>query len=226
MSEAIREVLDGLDDGPPLGVRRFDRGAALSARIVVLPSAFNPPTKAHLALLDLARQVTGAARTAALLTTRNVDKGLHGAPLEHRVGMLLAAGEWRGLAVLTTNAARFVDQGRALTAAFPGVEVDFVAGYDTLVRIFDTRYYTNMASELASFFAAHRLVATNRGADELAAARAVLDRLEARAFADRVLLAELDPDSAAMSSTDARSGRQDMLPAGVADYIAQHRLYT
>ena len=227
---AIVNALHELEATPTPAVRRFDAGAQPSAGFVVLPSAFNPPTLAHLALLALGAEATGT-QPAAMLTTKNVAKGIHGASLPHRVGMLLAAHETHtDLAVLVANAARFVDQAVALRLSFPRAQVDFVAGYDTLVRIFDPGYYTDMESELEAFFAAHRLVVTNRGdvtMDEV-------DRLVAsdpvRPFAARILVCELDARMAAMSSTGARDAapgdaHDDHVPEPVARYIRTHRLY-
>src|SRR5690606_5095638 len=141
---------------------------------------------------------------------RNVDKGLYGAALPHRVGMLLAMGsEQESLAVLASNAARFIDQARALRTAHPGAAFDFIAGHDTLVRIFEPRYYDGastgaMLAALDPFFAEHRLIVTNRagaGPDDV---RAFLDQPGPREFASRVVVRELDPEPAAVSSTRAR----------------------
>jgi len=210
---------------------RFDDGPALPQRVAVLPSAYNPPTLAHLRLLAVASALPGVGGVAALLTTQNVDKDLTGAGLAHRVGMLLAAREDRpGLAVLTTNAARFVDQAAGLRNAFPGVRFDFVAGYDTLVRIFEPRYYRDMHAELTGLFASHSLVVTNRGDASLEAVHAFLERAHVRPYAGSIVTAELDDEAAALSSTQARShaalGRHpESVPPAVAAYIREHRLY-
>ena len=227
---ALLAELDELTGAGNLGARRFDADVPLEGRVVVLPSAFNPPTLAHARLLDLAAAAVGAKQKAALLTTRNVDKGLHGASLDHRIGMLLElARRTHDLAVLTTNAARFVDQALALTKAFPSAQFDFVAGHDTLVRIFDARYYNDMPAELAPFFARHRLIVANRGEAGIADVAAfVADR--AHAFRSQILIAELEPKAASISSTDARSlvasgARPSGLAEPVRSYITRHELY-
>ena len=222
-------ALERLDAQSAPSAMRFDAGGVLAGRVAALPSAFNPPTVAHLRLLTLGADNDGAP--AALLTTRNVAKGLYGAPLAHRVGMLLAAREaLPGLAVLVTNAARFVDQASALRGAFPGARFDFVAGHDTLVRIFDPIYYTAMEAELEPFFHHHRLIVTNRGNDQLDAVAAYLDVPAVRPFAHRVVIRELNVREASMSSTIARTAiaadqSHPAIPPGVASYIRAHRLY-
>ena len=82
-----------LHESPGFSATRFDRGPVFAGRVAVLPSAYNPPTRAHLGLLELARTVEDVSVVAAMLTTNNVDKSLFGAPLSHRVGMLLALHE-------------------------------------------------------------------------------------------------------------------------------------
>ncbi len=222
----ISRRLAQLDASPAPAVQRFDGGAAFAGRVAVLPSAFNPPTVAHFALLEAARPPGGAC--AAMLSTKNVAKGVHGASLPQRVEMLLASGE--DVAVLAVNAARLADQGDALRAAFPGVEFDFVVGYDTLVRLFDPRYYGSMDDELAEFFSHHRVVAVNRGDDTIDAVLAFLCDDPAQRFAKRVVAVEVHEEHATVSSTDAReaAGRgepHETVAPGVAAYIRANGLY-
>jgi hypothetical protein len=182
-------------------------------------------------LLEVASETEGIAATAALLTTNNVDKSLFGAPLPHRVGMLLAAHERNdGLAVLGTNAARLVDQGEALGIEFPGVLFDFVVGFDTLIRVFDAKYYEDMPRTLERFFERHRLIATNRAQATIEAVQDYLREPLVRDFEGRIVVRELDADHARLSSTQARSAHavgQDSgaLTPEVAGYIRKHRLY-
>jgi hypothetical protein len=153
----------------------------------------------------LAAREPGIDLVAALLTTRNVDKGMGGATLAQRVEMLLALAVTQALAVLATNQARLADQSVALTQSFPGLEFDFVVGYDTLLRLFDERYYTDMAAELMPFFERHRLIATNRShhaVDEVA--RFVRDHPVAQRHAARILVRALDDEPASYSSSASR----------------------
>jgi nicotinamide-nucleotide adenylyltransferase len=145
--------------------------------------------------------------------------------------MLLAAAQGTsGLAVLATNAARFADQAEALREAYPGIGFDFVAGFDTLVRIFDPRYYDDMESTLAAFFAQHRLIVTNRGEATLAAVRDFAADARIEQYREQILVHELDQHPASLSSTQAResAGRGEAPPAvepAVARYIREHGLY-
>ncbi len=199
--------------------------------MAVLPAAFNPPTLAHAHLLALAAGEPGIDLAAVLLTTRNVDKDLHGATLAQRVEMLLALAAAQPLAVLAANQARLADQSLALTTCFPGVEFDFVVGYDTLVRLFDERYYADMTAELAPFFARHRLIATNRSHHTIDELRLFVESHPlAQACATRILIRQLDDEPASYSSTAARNHAASgddlpQVPPPVARYIQTHRLY-
>jgi nicotinic acid mononucleotide adenylyltransferase len=241
----IAKSLSALDSTAGFGVVQFDddvavepidRMARRTGRVAVLPSAYNPPTLAHRHLLDSAARVDGVSASAALLSTRNVDKGVFGASLGDRIGMLLA--EHSGppqFAVLATNAARLADQGEALLQHFPGLAFDFVVGYDTLIRLFDARYYTDMPAELAAFFAHHRVIAANRAEATVVQVEEFVVR-EATAFAHRIVVHEIPPGPASLSSTHARSLSQaweaaadeivtQVVSPAVADYISEHGLY-
>ncbi|MEO8538624.1 MAG: hypothetical protein ABI577_02710 [bacterium] len=229
MSEVARqlEMLDAVSE--PAAVR-FDTGRDLSGSVAVLPSAYNPPTVAHHHLLERAVQSFHLNGAMALLTTRNVDKDLHGASLQDRVGMLLALAEsWSELVIVASNQARIVDQALALTSTFPGVQFDFVVGFDTLERLFAPRYYSDMVNELRPFFARHRVLAANRGAVEtLGVQEWVL--ANAKTFATRIEFLEIEEAPAAMSSTHVRRSiaagiEHDHLMEPVERYIREHGLY-
>jgi hypothetical protein len=139
--------------------------------------------------------------------------------------LLELAAQQSQMAVLGSNAARLVDQGEALGIAFPGVDFDFVAGFDTLVRVFDPKYYEDMDQALERFFARHRLIATNRAQATAAAVRDFLDEPGVRPYHERIIVRELDLFHASLSSTNARDGHAEALHDEVAAYIARHGLY-
>lgn len=230
MSRAFAAELERLDQEPHPRAIRFDRRGAFSGAAAVLPSAFNPPTLAHEHLLQRALDAFGLTHAVALLTTRNVDKGVHGASLADRIGMLLALSEeWPELSVAASNQARIIDQAQALTTAFPGTEFDFIVGFDTLERLFARRYYSDMESELAPFFTRHRVLAANRGEVEAHHVGQWV-RENADAFAGRIELLEIDEFPASLSSTRVRDALAEgadalHLPPAVARYVSEHRLY-
>lgn len=231
MNGEISRILEQLDADARHRVHRFDPGSDFARRIAILPSAFNPPTRAHQRLLEVAREVEGIGGSAALLSTRNVDKGVFGAGLPDRVGMLLALHRRRpDLAVLASNAARIMDQAATLRGQHPGIGFDFVVGFDTLVRVFDPHYYEDMAGELGPFFREHRLIATNRAEWTLEDVAAFLERPAVRDFAERIVVQPLEADAAELSSTEERAAlghgkRPKALPPEVEAYVRERRLY-
>lgn len=109
--------------------------------LVILDSSFNPPTRAHLAML-----ATNLPKLM-LIATSNVDKKVSG--IDQRLSLMDAV---RGdcMVGITTHA-RFVDKASALQLEFPNTRLLFLMGKDTLSRFFDLKYYKN-ESELDDFF--------------------------------------------------------------------------
>ncbi len=227
---ALADRLAELDSRPAPSVLRFDPGRQFRGRLAFLPSAYNPPTLAHLHLLEAALGVDGVEHIAAMLTTRNVAKDVFGASLPDRVAMLLALHQERTeLAVLAANAARIVDQAAALSSAFQGVEIDAIVGFDTLERLFDPRYYGDMEGELAPFFERHRVIATNRGTHAVRDVEAWV-RAHAGPFAGRIIIREIAAYPATLSSTLVRErvavGSEDLpVTPSVRRYILERGLY-
>jgi nicotinic acid mononucleotide adenylyltransferase len=172
----------------------------------------------------------GAGACVALLTTKNVDKALHGASLAHRVGMLLALREEAPqIAVVASNQARIIDQAEALTRSFGFQQLTFVVGFDTLERLFASRYYADMERELEPFFEHHRVLAANRATTS---APEVVTWIGTNAgpFTQRIQVLEIDDYPASLSSTEVRralaaTDDHPALSPAVRRYILEHRLY-
>ncbi|KAI5837589.1 hypothetical protein DFP73DRAFT_567684 [Morchella snyderi] len=152
-----------------------------ASQLFVLDSSFNPPTRAHFRIALSAFSDRDAATPAAaaekrlllLLATNNADKAPNPAPFDDRLAMMTilsseisaAAASSRGTGapppaavdVALTKHARFLDKAHALRTHYPGArELVFLTGFDTLVRIFDPRYYPEAGGHrldaLAAFF--------------------------------------------------------------------------
>ena len=153
--------------GPPRAAF-LRRGASRLTRpggnLVVMDASFNPMTVAHEAMLNRASDACRAGEALLLLSHANVDKSVYGATLAQRLAMLDHYAESsRNLSVAGCSHARFVDKAHALGPLYPKSTVlYFVVGYDTLLRLFDPRYYSNFRDELSAFFAGARVVAANR----------------------------------------------------------------
>jgi nicotinate (nicotinamide) nucleotide adenylyltransferase len=119
----------------------------VTKRIGVLAGAFNPVTRAHLALAEAAGKVVD--EVICVVPRTYPHKHFHGAGLEDRVSMLkLAGGKYR---VETAAGGLFVDIARELQE--PDSEISFICGRDAAERVIEWDYGERGAIEkiLAEF---------------------------------------------------------------------------
>ena len=157
-----------------------------ATHLYVLDSSFNPPTRAHLRMLSSAlraRRDTQRSRVLLLLATQNADKAPKPASFEQRLEMMETLAQdlidesdasHRHLAVDVgvTKLPYFVDKSNAIlespdyengNSEEPPSQIHLV-GYDTLVRILDTKYYPpdHTLEPLQGLFFRHGLRVTLR----------------------------------------------------------------
>ena len=187
-SQAI-ESLRTLPRAPP------KHSSSSPKTVYVLDSSFNPPTRAHLRLCTSAllhdKSKAVPKRLLLLLATQNADKASKPAPFEHRLAMMTifaeemvkemaADGRCEGLVVDVgvTKKARFVDKARIIegcddyfciddTGGKTPAEQIHLMGFDTLVRLLDTKYYPpdHTLAPLEGLFEKHRVRVTRRTGD-------------------------------------------------------------
>ncbi|KAM5434155.1 putative nicotinamide-nucleotide adenylyltransferase [Microsporum canis] len=258
-----------LDIVPPDGVLNVQPGS-----LYVLDSSFNPPTIAHTQMVTTAIKAANAngsppSRVLLLLAIQNADKLPKPALFEHRLAMMRLAAEdiQQSLSqeatrdeggnicnfvidIGVTKHPYFMDKAVAITgdgSVYPKeIEQVHLTGYDTLVRIFEPKYYADgNLGVLDPFFSLHRLRVTLRtGADwgdrseqmsflaDLA--RGDMEKLGARrGWASRIEFVESNAiDRAPMSSTAARNAAKDdfnllfkLVTPRVYEYIRNQQLY-
>jgi len=105
-------------------------------RIGVLAGAFNPVTRAHLALVDAALQVVD--EVVCVVPRVYPHKELHGADLETRVEMLRRAGNRHR--VMVCDQGLFADIARELRPQNPDAELYFMCGRDAAERVIHWDY--------------------------------------------------------------------------------------
>jgi nicotinamide-nucleotide adenylyltransferase len=155
-------------------------------RLFVLDASFNPPTRAHheIAYSALSRQREKGyfTRLLLLLATTNADKADKPAALEDRlVMMILYADEllfdlqekesFPSVDVCLVKEPLFHNKAAAIAASdiYSGrAEQVHLVGYDTLIRIFDTKYYPpdHSLRVLQPFLSKHCLRVTYRTDDK------------------------------------------------------------
>ncbi len=119
------------------------------ANAIMLSGSFRPLHRAHRTLLNIGVHVSGKNLTPCFeLSVKNVEKpDIVVAELQERVAQFTLAGD----TVVITQAATFLEKARLM----PGTT--FVIGYDTAIRLFDDRFYTDSHAESPSISAMSEL---------------------------------------------------------------------
>jgi nicotinamide-nucleotide adenylyltransferase len=188
-------------------VRRAPRGLARSPGILLcLSASFNPLTVAHVRLIEEAGRLATPDEVLFVLARANVDKAVGGFSLERRLEMLERFVESRPTySVAAASHGRFVDKARAILPHYPpGTRLVFIVGLDTLVRLFDPKYYADRNAALAALFATCEFIAANRAPEPPEAVESFLARPEVAPHASRILVVRLPEDIAAVSATEIR----------------------
>ena len=178
---------------------------AVVRSLAVLPGAYNPPTKAHLALATAALE--RAFDTVAFsVGTVTIDKPEVGLGLDERLHLLCEiCRDQQRWGVVLHNRGLYAEQAEALRRSFPEIEgLVFVVGMDKVGQIFDPRYYADLGRSLGDLFDRARLLVAARGRLDRAALERLLEQGPGRPFADRIEWLELDAEVRDVSATAIR----------------------
>jgi nicotinate-nucleotide adenylyltransferase len=139
----------------------FVRGAPRGSTVGILAGAFNPPTVAHLALIDAAR--SRVDQVICVLPREFPHKQYQGATLEGRLQMLdRIASDEHAFDVAVTEGGLFIEIAREARAAFGSrIDVAFLCGRDAAERILTWDYGRPGAIE--SMLEQFRLLVADRG---------------------------------------------------------------
>ena len=236
--ENYRILIDSLDPQNTPVVQFVHRAAPRQPKhIGVLDASFNPLTLAHEALVHHAQNAFNFDEIVLLLAKTNVDKALFGADLGQRLAMMVNYADSDTqldtcLSIAGCSHARFIDKARALRAHYsPNTQIYFLVGHDTLIRIFDPHYYTDMIAELTVLFSLCHIVSANRENPSRAVFHRFMSRPECAPFTNRVHPLQLPPSFGNISSTEVRkrilSGDSitDLVPESIAQFIETFDLY-
>ena len=236
--ENYRILMDSLDPQYSPVVQFVHRAAPPQPKhIGVLDASFNPLTLAHEALVHHAQNAFNFDEIVLLLAKTNVDKTLFGADLGQRLAMMVnyADSDTQSdtrLSIAGCSHARFIDKAHALKAHYsPNVQIYFLVGHDTLIRIFDSHYYTDMPAELKVLFSLCHIVSANRENPSQNVFHRFMSRPECTPFANRVHPLQLPPSFGNISSTEVRKRIRtgdsitDFVPESIAQFIEKFDLY-
>lgn len=227
----IRRLVRKVDALPRPAAAWVRPPSAAGRWAALIAGSFNPPTRAHLALVEAAR-AAGADLVAFVVPLRSIDKEtVEAATIDDRVALLDAIAARLGAALALTNAGLYVDQARAFRALLPMARLSFVIGFDKLVQIFDPRYYDDRARALDELVAHADLLVLPRAEAGEAEVAALLADPANRRWASAVTVlpapATLDPR---LSATAVRAGVPDadldrVLPPESAAFLRRWQPY-
>lgn len=210
-AQYLADLLAGLDPKgtPRLGyVRRAPGGIAeRPGHLLCLSASFNPMTLAHVRLIQGASRIRPPDEILLVLAKANVDKTVTGFPLVRRLTLLHRFAESHPtVSVAAISHGRFVDKMQAIRPHYPeGTRLTFILGFDTLIRLWDPRYYADRDASLLALFAECDIVVANRAPDPPEAVEAFLTRPDVRPYANRIRVIQLPAEIAAISATDVRA---------------------
>ncbi|MDE0423484.1 MAG: nicotinate-nicotinamide nucleotide adenylyltransferase [Candidatus Poribacteria bacterium] len=203
------ELFKGLDPSAPPQIDFIHRAALPSRetkKLGIFSGSFNPLTLAHVRMIEDTLTKYQLDEVLLLLAKANVDKDIFGLPLAARLVTLKKyAIDHQRFSVGVSSHGRYIDKVIALKAIFPSeTEFHFIVGYDTLVRIFDPKYYTNFHAELQELFISARFIVANRAAAGIKTIESFMTQPEIRRYTSYVSSLLLPDTYAYMSSTEAR----------------------
>jgi nicotinate (nicotinamide) nucleotide adenylyltransferase len=227
-------IMNQLDPkGPPQAQLVYGDAPSVPAKIAILDASFNPMTLAHESLIFTAKTTYHLNEILLVLSSTNVDKGLMGATLGQRLTMLIHyAQKQPNTTVAICSHAKFTDKVKALMPCYrPQTQFFFIVGYDTLVRLFDPKYYLDMSYELRLLFETCHFIAANRGTNDAQTLKAFLHKEEVIPFADKIHAISLPDSVANISSTQVRERirqhktTESFVPKAILEAIDDLQLY-
>ena len=175
-------------------------------KLGIFSGAFNPLTLAHTRMIEDTGAKYQLDELLLLLAKANVDKAVFGLPLAARLLTVKKYAESRqAFSVGVSSHGRYIDKITALKSIFPSdTEYHFIVGYDTLIRIFDTKYYTDFHAELQELFVSARFIVANRAEADIATIEAFIAQPEICQYASYISSILLPDVYAHISSTQVR----------------------
>jgi nicotinate-nucleotide adenylyltransferase len=207
----------------PAGVSIIPQGR----RLGILSAAFNPITRAHVALVQSAYHHYQLHEVLFVLPITQPHKLIHDAPIDARLRMIdLAAQGNPAFSIGACTHGLFIDICRAAAAAYPPeTRLWFITGRDAAERIL-TWPYPDPAKALRELFAqAELLVADRQGAFALP------DTPVVHEHAGHVHHLPLPAEYSHVSATEIRTRLakgedvSELVSPPVMGYILEHRLY-
>ena len=207
----LETLVDQLDPNGEPQVRWVYRAAQRikegGRRLGIFSGSFNPLTVAHIKMIEAAQEQYDLDEILLILARANVDKGVFGLSLADRLLMLKEyTANQETFSVAACSHGKFIEKIEALKPAYPsGTHFSFIVGYDTFIRLFDPKYYTDLHGALEALFDQCRFIVANRHEYDGDSVRRVMTAPDYRRYAGGIDLIELPDFYAEISSTDIRA---------------------
>jgi len=233
--KSAQHLLDELDPRAKPQVCLVPGSPVPRGNIIVFPGSFNPPTIAHLAMLQQAREfgsAHGGMGVYAAMSKRTTDKESVERPLLVDRILLLETvlhNHVPHTGILLFNRGLYVEQAEAIRAQFAEVkQLYFLLGFDKIVQVFDPHYYQDRDKALRELFTLTEILVAPRAGAGPAELSALLAQPENAPFASHVHALPLDITYRDISSSRIRqevaTHEQDVLPEALR-FIRETRAY-
>ena len=228
------EHIRRLKESSILLVRKAPQGIFRThGRLGIFPASFNPPTKAHVALIRRASRVGHLDEMLVVLDAQAMDKELFGARLEDRVAMLKRLFQRDPkISIGISNRGLFVEKLAPLRGFYPApIAFTFILGFDTILRVMDKKYYKNLKDSLDKLFKESRFIVANRGEQDREAFDNLLEHPGNKRFKNKVSFLLLPKGTSYISSSLVRNRIRDgksvdeLVPSPVLRFIEETGLY-
>jgi nicotinamide-nucleotide amidase len=215
-------------------IRKAPRGiSGHTGRLGIFPASFNPPTRAHLALIKEAKKQGHLDEILILLDIQAMDKAPVGAAVEDRLAMLRKAfGRDPKVSIGLSNRGLFLEKIKPLRTYYPApISFSFIVGFDTILRVMDKKYYQNRSRSLDALFGQCQFLAANRGEYQERALEILFRRKEIKAYKEKVSFITLPERFSSVSSTLIREkivkgqSINGLVPASIHQVIKKKKLY-
>ena len=199
----------------------------------VFPSSFNPITKGHMEILQRAAEIKAFKEILLVLDTQAMDKENFGATLVDRLLMVQGLFEDHpSFSIGVSNRGLFLTKAESLKEIYPrGMDITFIVGYDTLERVFDTKYYEDREGALDQLFGSCTFMVVNREKQGKEALQQLMASAENRRFKGKVHFFEIPNHLARVSSNQVRQSLLEgksiarLVPTQIGEFIEKVKLY-
>jgi len=203
-------------------------------RLGIFPASFNPPTKAHVALIRRASRVGHLDEILVLLDAQAMDKEIVGAKLEDRVIMMKRLFQQDPkISIAVSNRGLFVEKLAPLRVFYPApIAFTFILGCDTILRVMDRKYYKKREESLDKLFGESHFLVGNRGGRDREIYESLFQHSDNEKYKAKVSFIALPDKLSSISSSlirdRLREGKpvRDLVPSPVLRFIEETGLYT